>query len=157
MCLATLFFFLCAFHCPVSTNIAIDTEIAFRRLVDCTFMKLCVTPQLKPQFFFHLSALDAESEHLVQEALERLMKGRTVITIAHRLSTIKNADNIVVLSDGQISEAGSYMELMAEPDGLFRKLVEEMAYCCWYERGPYWFFTGGLTLPSPSPREGRRS
>ena len=86
-------------------------------------MKLCVTPQLKPQVFFHLSALDAESEHLVQEALERLMKGRTVITIAHRLSTIKNADNIVVLSDGQISEAGSYMELMAEPDGLFRKLV----------------------------------
>lgn len=71
------------------------------------------------------SALDAESEHLVQEALERLMKGRTVITIAHRLSTIKNADNIVVLSDGQISEAGSYMELMAEPDGLFRKLVEK--------------------------------
>lgn len=71
------------------------------------------------------SALDAESEHLVQEALERLMTGRTVITIAHRLSTIKNADNIVVLSDGQISEAGSYMELMAEPNGLFRKLVEK--------------------------------
>lgn len=71
------------------------------------------------------SALDAESEHLVQEALERLMKGRTVITIAHRLSTIKNADNIVVLSDGQISEAGSYRQLMDEPNGLFRKLVEK--------------------------------
>jgi len=71
------------------------------------------------------SALDAESEHLVQEALERLMKGRTVITIAHRLSTIKNADNIVVLSDGQISEAGSYAQLMGEPNGLFRKLVEK--------------------------------
>jgi len=71
------------------------------------------------------SALDAESEHLVQEALERLMKGRTVITIAHRLSTIKNADNIVVLSDGQISEAGSYGQLMDEPNGLFRKLVEK--------------------------------
>ena len=71
------------------------------------------------------SALDAESEHLVQEALERLMKGRTVITIAHRLSTIKNADNIVVLSDGQISEAGSYGKLMDEPNGLFRKLVEK--------------------------------
>lgn len=53
------------------------------------------------------------------------MKGRTVITIAHRLSTIKNADNIVVLSDGQISEAGSYGKLMDEPNGLFRKLVEK--------------------------------
>lgn len=71
------------------------------------------------------SALDAESEHLVQEALERLMKGRTVITIAHRLSTIKNADNIVVLNDGQITEAGSYTQLMGTPDGLFKKLVEK--------------------------------
>ncbi|KAK2567519.1 ATP-binding cassette sub-family B member 10 [Acropora cervicornis] len=71
------------------------------------------------------SALDAESEHLVQEALERLMKGRTVITIAHRLSTIKNANNIVVLSDGQITEAGSYNQLMESPDGLFKKLVEK--------------------------------
>ena len=69
--------------------------------------------------------MDAESEHLVQEALERLMKGRTVITIAHRLSTIKNADNIVVLNDGQIAEAGSYAQLMGSPDGLFRKLVEK--------------------------------
>ena len=69
--------------------------------------------------------MDAESEHLVQEALERLMKGRTVITIAHRLSTIKNADNIVVLNDGQIVEAGSYAYLMGNPDGLFRKLVEK--------------------------------
>ena len=53
------------------------------------------------------------------------MKGRTVITIAHRLSTIKNADNIVVLSNGQISESGSYAQLMGEPGGLFRKLVEK--------------------------------
>lgn len=69
------------------------------------------------------SALDAESEYLVQEALERLMKGRTVITIAHRLSTIKNADHIVVLDDGTIAESGSYNQLM-DHDGLFRKLVE---------------------------------
>lgn len=53
------------------------------------------------------------------------MKGRTVITIAHRLSTIKNANNIVVLSDGQITEAGSYNQLMESPDGLFKKLVEK--------------------------------
>ena len=70
------------------------------------------------------SALDAESEYLVQEALERLMKGRTVITIAHRLSTIKNADHIVVLDRGSIAESGSYNQLMANNEGLFRKLVE---------------------------------
>ena len=53
------------------------------------------------------------------------MKGRTVIVIAHRLSTIKNADNIVVLSGGQIVETGSYNQLMESPDGLFKKLVEK--------------------------------
>jgi len=74
-------------------------------------------------YCFH-SALDAESEYLVQEALERLMKGRTVITIAHRLSTIKNADHIVVLDNGSIAESGSYYQLMENTDGLFRKLVE---------------------------------
>ena len=70
------------------------------------------------------SALDAESEHLVQEALERIMVGRTVITIAHRLSTIKNADRIAVLDNGRIAELGPYTELMSLQDGLFRKLVE---------------------------------
>lgn len=54
------------------------------------------------------------------------MEGRTVIVIAHRLSTIKNADNIVVLSGGQIVETGSYSQLMEKsPDGLFKKLVEK--------------------------------
>ncbi|XP_067053571.1 ATP-binding cassette sub-family B member 10, mitochondrial-like isoform X2 [Acropora muricata] len=71
------------------------------------------------------SALDAESERLVQEALARVMKGRTVIVIAHRLSTIKNAHNIVVLSGGKIVETGSYNQLMEIPDGLFKKLVEK--------------------------------
>lgn len=70
------------------------------------------------------SALDAESEYLVQDALERLMVGRTVITIAHRLSTIKNADNIAVLHQGMIVEIGSYEFLMGLEDGFFRKLVE---------------------------------
>ncbi|GAB6021768.1 hypothetical protein CHUAL_004346 [Chamberlinius hualienensis] len=70
------------------------------------------------------SALDAESEHLVQEALERLMKGRTVITIAHRLSTIKSANQIAVLSDGKIAEIGNYESLTAKPNGIFKKLVE---------------------------------
>ncbi|XP_005102782.1 ATP-binding cassette sub-family B member 10, mitochondrial [Aplysia californica] len=70
------------------------------------------------------SALDAESEHLVQEALERLMQGRTVLTIAHRLSTIKSADQIAVVDQGKVVENGSYSQLMDLSDGLFRRLVE---------------------------------
>ncbi|MPC20697.1 ATP-binding cassette sub-family B member 10, mitochondrial [Portunus trituberculatus] len=77
--------------------------------------------QLDPTW---LSALDAESENLVQAALERLMEGRTVIIIAHRLSTIKNASQIAVLDKGVVVELGSYSQLMALPGGMFRKLVE---------------------------------
>ncbi|MEO1133937.1 MAG: ABC transporter ATP-binding protein [Cyanobacteria bacterium J06639_1] len=59
------------------------------------------------------SALDAESEALVQEALERLMQGRTAIAIAHRLATVRNVDRIVVLEKGAIVEVGSHEELLA--------------------------------------------
>ena len=59
------------------------------------------------------AALDAESERLVIEALERLMKGRTVLTIAHRLSTIRNADKIIVLKNGVVAEQGSHDQLLA--------------------------------------------
>jgi ABC-type multidrug transport system fused ATPase/permease subunit len=59
------------------------------------------------------AALDSESEKLVIEALERLMKGRTVITIAHRLSTIRDADKIIVISGGVVAESGNHDELMA--------------------------------------------
>jgi len=59
------------------------------------------------------AALDSESEKVVIEALERVMKGRTVITIAHRLSTIRDADKIVVLKDGLVAEQGSHDELVA--------------------------------------------
>src|SRR6478736_414587 len=67
------------------------------------------------------SSLDSESEQLVQEALENLMKGRTSFVIAHRLSTIRNADKIVVIDKGVVSEAGTHAELM-NLNGLYRKL-----------------------------------
>ncbi|KYN35223.1 ATP-binding cassette sub-family B member 10, mitochondrial [Trachymyrmex septentrionalis] len=74
------------------------------------------------------SALDAESEYFVQEAVERAIRGRTVITIAHRLSTIKNADKIVVLDGGQVAETGTYVELMNLEHGLFKKLVKHQTF-----------------------------
>ncbi len=68
------------------------------------------------------SALDYESERLIQEALERLAAGRTVITIAHRLSTIRNASRIIVLEAGRISEAGDFKSLLAR-GGAFARMV----------------------------------
>src|SRR5208337_256085 len=69
------------------------------------------------------AALDTESERLVMEALERLMKGRTVITIAHRLSTIRDADKIVVLKGGVVAEEGTHDELIAR-GGVYAELYQ---------------------------------
>ncbi|KAI4335889.1 hypothetical protein L6164_014487 [Bauhinia variegata] len=68
------------------------------------------------------SALDAESEYLVQDAMDSLMKGRTVLVIAHRLSTVKSADTVAVVSDGQIVESGPHEELLSK-DGFYTALV----------------------------------
>ncbi|WP_460554539.1 lipid A export permease/ATP-binding protein MsbA [Comamonas piscis] len=67
------------------------------------------------------SALDTESERLVQEALSRLMKGRTTLVIAHRLSTIEHADRVIVMERGQVAEQGSHQQLM-ELGGLYARL-----------------------------------
>uniref|UniRef100_A0A0A9DDE0 ABC transporter domain-containing protein n=1 Tax=Arundo donax TaxID=35708 RepID=A0A0A9DDE0_ARUDO len=69
------------------------------------------------------SALDAESEYLVQDAMDSLMKGRTVLVIAHRLSTVKSADTVAVVSDGQIVESGTHDELLAR-NGIYTALVK---------------------------------
>ncbi|MCF8322474.1 MAG: ATP-binding cassette domain-containing protein [Flavobacterium sp.] len=68
------------------------------------------------------SSLDSESEKLVQEALEILMEGRTSIIIAHRLSTIRNADQILVLDNGMISEQGTHQELISLENGTYKNL-----------------------------------
>ena len=80
------------------------------------------------------SALDAESEHVVQEAIDSMISGQrsldgdpsrsmTVVIVAHRLSTIKNADRIVVIKDGQVSEQGSHDELVVNEDGVYSSLI----------------------------------
>ncbi|CAL9194362.1 unnamed protein product [Musa hybrid cultivar] len=69
------------------------------------------------------SALDAESEYLVQDAMDSLMKGRTVLVIAHRLSTVKTADTVAVISDGQIAERGTHDELLSK-NGIYTALVK---------------------------------
>ncbi|MGB1318037.1 MAG: ABC transporter ATP-binding protein, partial [Flavobacteriales bacterium] len=70
------------------------------------------------------SSLDSESERLVQEALDKLMVGRTSLVIAHRLSTIRKADRILVLDKGQISENGKHEELIEKEGGLYKGLLE---------------------------------
>ena len=70
------------------------------------------------------SALDSESETLVQDALNKLMENRTSIVIAHRLSTIKNADKIIVIENGEITESGSPEELLKNENGVFYRLKQ---------------------------------
>jgi ABC-type multidrug transport system fused ATPase/permease subunit len=69
------------------------------------------------------SSVDTETEYLIQEGLDEVMKGRTSIIIAKRLSTIRGADKIVIMEEGQVLKVGTHEELLAE-DGFYRKLFE---------------------------------
>jgi ATP-binding cassette subfamily B protein len=73
------------------------------------------------------SSLDSESEALIQQAMERLMKGRTSIVIAHRLSTVRSLDRILVFDRGEIVEQGTHAALAARPGGIYRGLFERQA------------------------------
>lgn len=107
------------------------------------------------------SALDAKSEHIVQNALEKLMKGRTTVIVAHRLSTVRDADSIAVVKSGVIQEKGTYDELIAR-NGLFSTLVH-MQNMCASERGAAYTINKDISdeddvltksvSESPSPRE----
>jgi len=74
------------------------------------------------------SSLDAESEVLVQEALEKLMENRTTLIIAHRLSTIRNADKIAVIKDGKLAETGTHNELLLNENGIYSNLLKLQVY-----------------------------
>jgi ATP-binding cassette subfamily B protein len=73
------------------------------------------------------SSLDSESEMLIQEAMERLMVGRTTIVIAHRLSTVRALDRLLVFDGGKVVEEGSHADLVKKPDGIYRRLFERQA------------------------------
>ncbi|QTH22257.1 ABC transporter ATP-binding protein [Rhizorhabdus wittichii] len=73
------------------------------------------------------SSLDSESEALIQQAMDRLMKGRTAIVIAHRLSTVRTLDRILVFDQGRIIEDGDHDRLLADPDGRYRRLFDRQS------------------------------
>ena len=70
------------------------------------------------------SSVDTETEREIQEALERLIAGRTVFAIAHRLSTLRRASRLFVLEEGRLAESGTHRELLGIPNGIYRKLYE---------------------------------
>jgi ATP-binding cassette subfamily B protein len=70
------------------------------------------------------SSVDTETEYKIQEAMERLTSGRTVFAIAHRLSTLRRASRLFVVEDGCLTEQGTHAELLAQPEGTYRRLYE---------------------------------
>lgn len=70
------------------------------------------------------SALDAEAEKMVQDAVNKLMAGRTTMIVAHRLSTVKSADSICVLEGGRVVETGTHESLVSNSSGIYHSLVQ---------------------------------
>lgn len=91
------------------------------------------------------SSLDSESERLIQQAMERLMAGRTTLVVAHRLSTVRAMDRLLVFDKGRIAETGSHAELLQRDGGLYRRLLELQALD--YRASE---ITGDATPPPPA-------
>jgi ATP-binding cassette subfamily B protein len=70
------------------------------------------------------SSVDTETEHKIQEALDRLVANRTVFAVAHRLSTLRRASRLFVIEEGKLTEHGTHAELLAMPDGTYKRLHE---------------------------------
>lgn len=69
------------------------------------------------------ASIDLENEHLIQDAISELTRGKTIITIAHRLATVRNADQILVVDDDRIAEAGTHEELIRQ-DGIYKRFTQ---------------------------------
>lgn len=69
------------------------------------------------------ASIDPENEHLIQDAISELTRGKTIITIAHRLATVRNADQILVVDDDRIAEAGTHEELIRQ-DGIYKRFTQ---------------------------------